>query len=84
MGLSRRECSPQKAAMIDRQALTKTAARLGATTRELPLEAAHEASGRMLWLWAWSVRRGRVLTGTDLDEAIEEFWLDNPYGVFSA
>jgi hypothetical protein len=69
--------------MIDRQALATTAARLGATTRELPLESAHEASGRMLWLWAWSMRCGRVLTETDLDEAIEEFWLENPNGVFS-
>lgn len=66
---------------MDRTALIAATRRLRASSTEIAdLGAAAKALGRMAYLWAWSVRLGRVLDDADLDEAIRSFWSEFPNG----
>jgi hypothetical protein len=67
--------------MMDKAEIAVATGRLRAASTELAgMYAAGEAFGRMAYLWAWSVRYGRVLSEWELDEAVREFWLDYPTG----
>ena len=58
--------------------------RLRAASSELAdHDAAAEASARMAYLWAWSVRQGGVLDGEDLEIAIWSFFVEYPNGLVS-
>ena len=67
--------------MMDKAEIALATGRLRAAATELVgMSASGEAFGRMAYLWAWSVRYGRVLTERELEEAVREFWLDYPNG----
>ncbi len=66
---------------MDRTALIAATRRLRASSTELADgHTAAEALGRMAYLWAWSVRLGRVLDEVELEEAIWAFWSEFPNG----
>lgn len=70
---------------MDRTAMTEATRRLRASATEIDdVQQAAEALGRMAYLWAWSVRLGRVLDEVDLDEAIWSFWREFPNGAYDA
>ena len=70
---------------MDRPAMIEATRRLRASSTEITdVQAAAEALGRMAYLWAWSVRLGRVLDEIDLDEAIWSFWREFPNGAYAA
>ena len=71
--------------MLDRAGIAGATGRLRAASSELTdLGAAGEAFGRMAYLWAWSVRYHRVLTESELHEAIRAFRLEYPNGIMPA
>lgn len=66
---------------MDRAALIAASRRLRVSSNELAdPQLAAEALGRMAYLWAWSVRLGRVLDQVQLEEAIWAFWSEFPNG----
>jgi hypothetical protein len=69
--------------MIDRAAMIAATRRLRAASRELvDPRAAAEASARMGYLWAWSVRQGGgVLDMEELEAAIRTFLVEYPDGL---
>lgn len=70
---------------MDRTAMIEATRRLRASSAEIDdAQQAAEALGRMAYLWAWSVRLGRVLDEVDLDEAIWSFWREFPDGAYAA
>lgn len=70
--------------MIYRADMAAAIRRLRAASSELSdHEAAAEASARMAYLWAWSVRQGGVLEAEDLEVAIWSFFIEYPDGSLS-
>lgn len=70
--------------MMDRAGIAGATGRLKAASSELADHgAAGEAFCRMAYLWARSVRYHRVLTETELHDAIRAFRLEYPNGVMA-
>jgi hypothetical protein len=70
--------------MIDRTGVAAATRRLRAASSELqdPDHAA-EAAARMIYLWTWSVRQGRVLDDQDLAAVIWAFFIEHPGDIAS-